>query len=64
MDEVGRGPLAGDVVTACVVMPGEPVLPWVDDSKKLSESGGKRFMKEIMSMRVACRHREVLSGGN
>ena len=25
MDEVGRGPLAGTVVTACVVMPEEPV---------------------------------------
>ena len=37
MDEVGRGPLAGNVVTACVVMPDEPVIPWIDDSKKLSE---------------------------
>ena len=37
MDEVGRGPLAGNVVTACVVMPEEPVIPWIDDSKKLSE---------------------------
>ena len=26
MDEVGRGPLAGNVVTACVVMPDEPVI--------------------------------------
>ena len=40
MDEVGRGPLAGNVVVACVVMPPEPVLEWVDDSKKLSESRG------------------------
>ena len=37
MDEVGRGPLAGDVVTACVVLPREPLILWVDDSKKLSE---------------------------
>ena len=34
IDEVGRGPLAGNVVTACVMMPKEPLLPWVDDSKK------------------------------
>ena len=34
MDEVGRGPLAGNVVTACVVMPDEPVIPWIDDSGK------------------------------
>ena len=38
MDEVGRGPLAGNVVTACVVMPEEPLIIWIDDSKKLSES--------------------------
>lgn len=36
MDEVGRGPLAGSVVAACVAMPPSPLLPWVDDSKKLS----------------------------
>ena len=48
MDEVGRGPLAGDVVTACVVMPREPLLPWVDDSKKLSEKRRKLVYEEIM----------------
>lgn len=36
MDEAGRGPLAGNVVAACVIMPPEPIIPWVDDSKKLS----------------------------
>ncbi len=36
MDEAGRGPLAGNVVAACVAMPPEPLLEWVDDSKKLS----------------------------
>ncbi len=49
MDEVGRGPLAGPVVTACVVMPEEPVLAWVDDSKKLSESRREKVYEEIMS---------------
>lgn len=48
MDEVGRGPLAGNVVTACVVMPKEPVLPWIDDSKKLSESRREKVYEEIM----------------
>ena len=37
IDEAGRGPLAGPVVAACVVMPPQPLLPGVDDSKKLSE---------------------------
>ena len=50
MDEVGRGPLAGNVVTACVVMPAEPVLPWIDDSKKLSESRREKVFDEIMKI--------------
>ena len=48
MDEVGRGPLAGNVVTACVVMPEEPVLVWIDDSKKLSESRREKVYQEIL----------------
>ena len=50
IDEVGRGPLAGNVVTACVVMPAEPVLPWVDDSKKLSETRREKVFQEIMDI--------------
>lgn len=49
MDEVGRGPLAGNVVTACVVMPQEPLLMWVDDSKKLSEIRREKVYEEILS---------------
>lgn len=37
IDEVGRGPLAGPVVTACVCIPQDKLVPGVDDSKKLSE---------------------------
>lgn len=37
IDEVGRGPLAGPVVTACVSIPRNKLVPGVDDSKKLSE---------------------------
>lgn len=48
IDEVGRGPLAGNVVTACVVMPPEPVLMWIDDSKKLSEARREKVFQEIM----------------
>lgn len=48
MDEVGRGPLAGPVVTACVIMPERPVLLWVDDSKKLSETRREKVCEEIL----------------
>lgn len=49
IDEVGRGPLAGNVVTACVIMPEDPLLIWVDDSKKLSESRREKVYEEIMT---------------
>lgn len=52
MDEVGRGPLAGNVVTACVVMPKEPLIDWIDDSKKLSESRREKIYDEILSIAV------------
>lgn len=48
IDEVGRGPLAGSVVTACVVMPPEPLILWIDDSKKLSESRREKVYAEIV----------------
>lgn len=37
VDEVGRGPLAGPVVTACVILPLAFDVLGVDDSKKLSD---------------------------
>lgn len=48
IDEVGRGPLAGPVVAACVHIP-DPSLPWlmdVMDSKKLSKS--KREQLDVL----------------
>lgn len=53
MDEAGRGPLAGPVVAACVIMPEEPVIDWVDDSKKLSENRREKVFQEIMEHAVA-----------
>lgn len=53
MDEVGRGPLAGPVVTACVVLPADSAILWVDDSKKLSEKRRELVYKEIMSTAIA-----------
>ena len=48
MDEAGRGPLAGDIVAACVVMPPSPVIDWVDDSKKLSAKRRELVYEEIL----------------
>ena len=36
VDEVGRGPLAGPVVTAAVILPDKFDLPFLTDSKKLT----------------------------
>ena len=49
MDEVGRGPLAGPVVVACVVMPPEPLLEYVNDSKKVSEKRREALYDRILS---------------
>ena len=53
MDEVGRGPLAGPVVVGCVVMPSEPLLPFVNDSKKLSEKRREALYEQILSTALA-----------
>ena len=37
VDEVGRGPLAGPVVAAAVILPEDFDIPGIDDSKKLTE---------------------------
>lgn len=47
IDEAGRGPLAGPVAAACVVMPGAPLLLGVDDSKKLSEKKREALFESI-----------------
>ena len=47
MDEAGRGPLLGPVTAACVIMPREPRLPWVDDSKKLSPARREEMFAAI-----------------
>ena len=48
MDEVGRGPLAGNVVTACVVLPEDYLNCWIDDSKKLSEKRRESVCQDIL----------------
>ena len=52
-DEVGRGPLAGPVVCAAVIMPMDNIVDGVDDSKKLSAKKRERLFDEIMKTAIA-----------
>lgn len=52
VDEVGRGPLIGPVVTACVVLPHDFVLEGLTDSKKLTEKKREQFYDYIMEHAV------------
>ncbi|MDO4746127.1 MAG: ribonuclease HII [Bacillota bacterium] len=53
VDEVGRGPLAGPVVTAAVVLPADFDVLGIDDSKKLSEKKREELFDIIMQRAVA-----------
>ncbi len=53
VDEVGRGPLAGPVVTAAVVLPEDFDVLGVDDSKKLSEKRREELFDIICEKAVA-----------
>lgn len=53
MDEVGRGPLAGPVVAACVVLPADFSVLGVDDSKKLSEKRRETLYDQILEHALA-----------
>jgi len=48
VDEAGRGPLAGPVVAAAVVLPAKGVPRGIDDSKKLSAAERTRLSARIM----------------
>lgn len=48
VDEVGRGPLAGPVVAACVVFPQDFFLPEVNDSKKVTAKKRERLFDQII----------------
>ncbi|MBQ3220676.1 MAG: ribonuclease HII [Clostridia bacterium] len=53
VDEVGRGPLAGPVVCAAVIMPLDDLVIGVDDSKKLSEKKRVALAEEIKAKALA-----------
>lgn len=53
IDEAGRGPLAGPVVVACVVMPQNSMIEGVNDSKKVSEKKREKLYEEITKEAIA-----------
>jgi ribonuclease HII len=53
MDEAGRGPLAGPVAAACVVMPAQPLVEGVNDSKKVSEKKRLLVYQKIIETAVS-----------
>ena len=55
IDEAGRGPLCGPVAAACVVMPREPLLLYVDDSKKLTEKRREALYDQILETAIYAR---------
>ena len=64
VDEVGRGPLIGSVITACVVLPKDFKLEGLTDSKKLSEKKRDKFYDVIMDSALAvgigeCSEKEI-----
>ena len=60
-DEAGRGPLAGPVFAAAVILPKGCVIEGLDDSKKLSQSKREELYDEIRRIAVdlAIAHAEV-----
>ena len=53
VDEVGRGPLAGPVVCASVIMPLDDIIEGIDDSKKISEKKREMLFKVIKEKAIA-----------
>lgn len=53
VDEVGRGPLAGPVFTAAVILPKDCEILYLNDSKKLSEKKREELFLEISEKAIA-----------
>ena len=54
VDEAGRGPLAGPVCAAAVILPEDCDLPGLNDSKKLTEKKREALYGQIVEKAVAC----------
>ena len=54
VDEAGRGPLAGPVVAAAVILPEGLIITGVNDSKQIAEEDRERLFGVIIDAAVAC----------
>ena len=68
IDEAGRGPLAGPVVVAGVIMPKESMIEGINDSKKVSEKKREKLydliIEEAISYSVAIIGQDVIDDIN
>ena len=53
IDEAGRGPLAGPVVIASVIMPADSMIEGVNDSKKVSEKKREKLYDQIIEEAIS-----------
>ena len=53
VDEVGRGPLAGPVVAAAVILPENCKIPGLNDSKKIPKSKHKEIYEAVLQNAIA-----------
>ena len=53
VDEAGRGPLAGSVYAAAVILPNDIIIKGINDSKKLSEKKREELFEEITEKAIA-----------
>ena len=53
IDEAGRGPLAGPVVVASVIMPADSMIEGVNDSKKVSEKKREKLYDQILEEAIS-----------
>lgn len=53
IDEAGRGPLAGPVVAAAVILPKHALIEGVNDSKKISEKKREKLYDDIINAAIA-----------
>lgn len=68
VDEVGRGPLVGPVVTACVVLPKKYILEGLTDSKKLTKKQREKFFdiitRDALGIGIGIKSEKVIDNVN